>query len=331
MIIHNNLEHMDQYVPKLLGFSAWRAAFGYLVFGIVWIGGTDWLALQLAADQSELAQLQSVKGWIFVGLSTIFIYVLLYFRERQVDFATERLTVAMEQLQVIHRVFRHNLRNELTVFRGYVESTIARLESEPLKRQLELASRSANRMDELNEALQKIENAHNPTEEIIEIIPMVRSEAAAVDNARIRLETSHIDEAYAMGDSSLKLLFREILAYLLEKQPDGADTKSVEIEANQSDRYINLNFRSRGVRIPDSELEPIRVGREEDLFHATGVDLWVIKWLANYYGAKIEIETEDDETVIELQFPELPQVDQLAISAKKQIDQMVRTANTGSR
>lgn len=55
----------------------------YALFGILWIVVTDFLVLQLAPDLARLAQWQTIKGWIFVILSTLIIYLLLSRTARQ--------------------------------------------------------------------------------------------------------------------------------------------------------------------------------------------------------------------------------------------------------
>ena len=103
---------------KLVKLSALKIAGSYLVFGVLWIGISDRVVLQIARTQSELLWMQSIKGWLFVALSGLLVFGLVSARETQLHNTQNRLRTATEQLQVIHRVFRHNLRNELTVIRG---------------------------------------------------------------------------------------------------------------------------------------------------------------------------------------------------------------------
>ena len=58
------------------------------------------------------------------------IFGLVRYREKQVGLATNRLNVALGQLQVIHRVFRHKPETNLTVFCGYVGLAAIMVEDE---------------------------------------------------------------------------------------------------------------------------------------------------------------------------------------------------------
>lgn len=61
---------------RSLSFAA-RAALLYAVFGVAWIVGSDWLAHQLTASAEQLRRVQTWKGWLFVGLSSGFLYALI--------------------------------------------------------------------------------------------------------------------------------------------------------------------------------------------------------------------------------------------------------------
>lgn len=52
-------------------------AASYAVFGVVWILGTDLLVAGLAVGEAEARWLQTLKGWLFVLLSTGFLFVLV--------------------------------------------------------------------------------------------------------------------------------------------------------------------------------------------------------------------------------------------------------------
>ena len=59
-----------------------RLAGIYLLFSIVWILGSDLLLQALIADPATLAQLQTLKGLLFVALSGLLILLLCRQDER---------------------------------------------------------------------------------------------------------------------------------------------------------------------------------------------------------------------------------------------------------
>lgn len=317
---------MKRHAPKVLGLSAEKAAVIYLLFGVTWITTTDWLVIQLAATESQVAWLQAIKGWVFVGLSTVLIFGLVHFREKQILIATDRLTVALEQLQVIHRVFRHNLRNELTVFRGYVKTVASSLQDEDLRQQLGFAENAASRINHLNEVLRKVENPHNPVDHPVDLVRILQTERDRIEETGENVEMCAPDEAYMLGDESVNLLVREIFEYLAKLQRESDGCAEIDVDLSPRHEELILSVGSPGRYIPKGEIEPLRAGEEEPLFHASGVELWVMKWLANYFGGDLEIESADEYNHITVKFPQLSQLDQYAISARKQIDDLVAQA-----
>lgn len=53
-----------------------RITLAYLIFGILWILVSDTLAFLTFDSSEELTQVQVLKGWLFVFLSSVLIYYL---------------------------------------------------------------------------------------------------------------------------------------------------------------------------------------------------------------------------------------------------------------
>jgi len=56
--------------------EALRFAFYYAVFGVSWVYGTDLLSEWVARDEAGLRRISTLKGWLFVLISTVLVYVL---------------------------------------------------------------------------------------------------------------------------------------------------------------------------------------------------------------------------------------------------------------
>lgn len=80
-------------MPKQARHEALRFALYYAVFGVAWVLGTDLLAERLAPGEAELRRLSTLKGWLFVLVSTGIIYVLSFrsagSRERSIQVARD--------------------------------------------------------------------------------------------------------------------------------------------------------------------------------------------------------------------------------------------------
>lgn len=58
------------------GEEALKSALYYAAFGVIWVFGTDLLAEWIAQDEAGLRRLSTLKGWLFVLISTGFVYLL---------------------------------------------------------------------------------------------------------------------------------------------------------------------------------------------------------------------------------------------------------------
>ncbi|MFQ3578785.1 MAG: HAMP domain-containing sensor histidine kinase [Bacteroidales bacterium] len=59
-----------------------KIAFLYLLFGFLWIYFSDIVLLLLIPDESLALKIQTYKGWLFISMSTIFIYYILGYQKR---------------------------------------------------------------------------------------------------------------------------------------------------------------------------------------------------------------------------------------------------------
>lgn len=319
---------MDWSLSSVLRSSATKTAGIYLLFGIAWIGFTDWLSLYLTTAEAQLAWFQSIKEWLFIGLSTLFIFGLVSVRERKIRYATDRLNVALQQLQVIHRVFRHNLRNELTVFRGYLQMATSSIRDENVTDQLEVADQAAERIERLNEHLKIVENTHVGSQYVVDLVDVIEDEAARIQKeasrAIIDLDLPH--EAKILGDDSLVLLVRELFRYFTVRQAKSAEAGRIEMALTKAKNQSTLSVTASNFRIPRSEIDPLRIDGEQPLLHASGVELWVIKWLANYYEGEVDIGVKDEHSEITVAFPEPPRWLQVEAIAQEQLDDLVNSS-----
>jgi len=95
----NGLTMIQKWIPKNkshnLSLHAFIVAASYALFGALWIFFSDQLLLLVTNDANYLAQLQTVKGWFFIGLTA----VLLFLMVRQVLVSQEAGEASLQQSQ----------------------------------------------------------------------------------------------------------------------------------------------------------------------------------------------------------------------------------------
>jgi flagellar biosynthesis/type III secretory pathway M-ring protein FliF/YscJ len=88
----------------------WRVTLSYLAFGLAWIFFTDRIGEWIVANIHALSFLQTIKGWFFVLLSAILIFVLMRQAFRRLE-AEQRKRAALFRKTV--EGANHILRNYL--------------------------------------------------------------------------------------------------------------------------------------------------------------------------------------------------------------------------
>lgn len=97
-----------------------RGAIIYLGLGFAGLYVSDVLFVRHFSEPF-LSQLQAVKAGIEVLLTAVFVYVILYVSRYPPERSRRTARRRQEGLQVLHRVLRHNLRNDVDVVLGFTD------------------------------------------------------------------------------------------------------------------------------------------------------------------------------------------------------------------
>lgn len=80
-------------------YSAGYVALRFFVYSVLYIVISDWLLLGLVEDPLAMSRLQTVKGWGYVALAAVLIYVLLSKHQREIDLSFSEQKRTEERLR----------------------------------------------------------------------------------------------------------------------------------------------------------------------------------------------------------------------------------------
>jgi len=215
-----------------------------------------------------------------------------------------------ERVQVLNRVLRHNVRNDMDAVLGYATAIEESSESETVKQYAESVHDVANTLLELSgkarAAGQMLQDDEQPEDRqagtVLESV--VADLRESHDEATIRL---HSTEPPAPVDAAV---FRLVLSELVENAVEhGGDSPQIEIEAKTATDgdQTRISVRDDGPGIPDHVLTPFRAGGESPFQHNHGIGLWLVNWGARNLGGGIEFERSADRgTTVHLSLPNVP-------------------------
>lgn len=292
----------------------------YLLFGFGWIVATDYLLYWVVESAALITALQIMKGFVFVAVSGILIFWLTDYYRREQQNATERLEVATEQLQVLQRLLRHNLRNDLNVVLSRVELVERGLDDEGLSAHLQTVKDQVAHVIQLSNRMH-VAGALDLTtdhEETVDLTTILTNRLETLEaSGRVGTVDTDIPESVQIrGNWTLEHAIDELLDNAVTHHPAPVAERTVAVDVEERDESVRLEIRDNGHSIPPSELEALEAGNETDLVHMSGIGLWIAKWLCEYHGGAIEFEDrEEGGTCVRLTFEAVtptPAVDRVA-------------------
>lgn len=206
-----------------------------------------------------------------------------------------------QQLSVLHRILRHNLRNELTVIRSHLESarnhagdgTLDYLDQASDRIDaLELTAQGANRAQEV------LEEREMSTQNVGRIVTSVAARARETfPEATI---TTTLDPAPVRATASLEHALWEVVENACRHT--GA-RPTVEITVRDGPGVTTIEVADDGPGIPEGEREVIGIDEETRLRHGSGLGLWLVRWVVELSGGDVSFDL-DDGTVVTVTLPQ---------------------------
>ncbi|MFW5965355.1 MAG: PAS domain S-box protein [Halodesulfurarchaeum sp.] len=217
----------------------------------------------------------------------------------------DRLDRNTDLLQVIDRVLRHNLKNDMNVINGYARTIRERTEKD-------LAQQAAKIVETSEELLELTAKERRITDLLANPPPTVEIDLRRViDSVIDRLEREYPLASIAVeGPSTARARavrgFEGAIAELLENAVEHTGpTPTVTVEVHVDGETVSLAVIDDGPGIP--EMERAVLTDEEAitaLYHGSGIGLWLVKLLVEQSDGELAFhENEPLGSIVELELP----------------------------
>ena len=206
--------------------------------------------------------------------------------------------------QVLSRVLRHNIRNELQVVQGNTAMLASNLEG----RNQEIAQNALSGAKDLVSLSNKargieelVEQDHTPTE--VDLVAVLQD---AIEHARgefpaVSFSTELPDSCEVRVIPAIHLAVENLIENAAEHNTAG--TPTVGVSVSQTDDTVTVTISDNGPGIPAQELEVLHAGAETDLEHGSGLGLWIVNWVVDDSMASIEYDTGTNGTDVTVTVP----------------------------
>lgn len=207
---------------------------------------------------------------------------------------TERET-REQQLEVLTRVMRHNLRNDLDTVLAYAEE----VENPTIRKRLRS---NAKRLGETASKARVIEDVLSVPQEASASVDVGDIARSVADRFReeppdCMITVEAPDEiAIRSHGQLLDRLLTELVENAIQHTDQAAPTIEISVRSRavESDRVrVEIEVADDGPGIPEREREIIRQEQESALKHGTGLGLWLVNWIATSLNGELSFDTRE--------------------------------------
>ncbi|QDX40517.1 PAS domain S-box protein [Salarchaeum sp. JOR-1] len=201
-----------------------------------------------------------------------------------------------QQLEVLYRVLRHNLRNELNVIRGYAE-LLHETSSTDTQEAIANVSESIDDLLQLSRQARQIESIFGDEEtenRFQQFEAVIQNAITSADPPTSALSTTIPETSYQVG-IELEKAITELVQNAVTHTDSDEPTISVTAETTVEDGtpWGLITVQDNGPGIPTTERRVLREGEETPLLHGSGLGLWFVNWIVSELGGHIEIEDNE--------------------------------------
>lgn len=219
-------------------------------------------------------------------------YEELQARRADVEAEISRKRTLNQQLTVVNRVLRHNVRNRLSVALAHVDSVVDAVEGEAVESRLEKCRAALESLvSHADKATYLRELQATPdAETTVDVVSVVRSTVQSLDaheshDVRLDLPESAPVRAHPLVDVAV----REAVENAVRHTADATITVTVTATADR----VELEVADTGPGIPDQERRVLDGVPETQLDHGDGVGLWLLAWIVDASDGDLAIDEND--------------------------------------
>jgi PAS domain S-box-containing protein len=210
-------------------------------------------------------------------------------------------------INVLNRILRHNLRNDLTVVRGRATMIADRLEDAGDAEDAEAIVRTADHLIDLSEEARELESivVSEFDRERIDAGSLARHVVGNVADeypgASFAVEGAEDVTVSAMPN--LEAAVHELVENAAKHAGASPD---VAVSVAAGPETVEIHVSDDGPGLPDIERQALRDGVETPMAHGIGLGLWLVYWIVTSHEGTIDAEASDDGTRMMITLPRRP-------------------------
>ncbi|WP_136717101.1 PAS domain-containing sensor histidine kinase [Halorientalis salina] len=213
-----------------------------------------------------------------------------------------------QQVAVLNRLLRHNLRNDMTVVLNHASMLADRLD-DAQRDPIEHIRETAQRWDRLVgkvQSIRQVVSAETDWQRADLARTLDRVEAQLNEHypdARIRVLRP--SEGIASIRPEIELALVELCENAIHHAAETAPEVVVTVGTPPDEPWIKLTVANDGPAIPESELLALGSDETTPLLHGTGLGLWLVRLAVDRVGGDVSVvENTDAGTAVTIRYPD---------------------------
>ncbi|WP_181685793.1 sensor histidine kinase [Halorhabdus salina] len=282
-----------------------RITVAYLVFGFVGLYVSD-VVFARAFEEPLRSQLQAIKGALEILVTAGFIFALTTASRRQLQSTNRELQRRNDELNVLHRVMRHNLRNDLNVIDGRAEYVETRLADDDLVDSCQTISAKTKAILAYVERTGQIRRINEDRTvrsfDLSRIIPIiVERHNRITDDAAVTLELP--ETAPVEASHMLSAAIEEVITNAITHSDPETPRLRISVSPRPESGMTAITVEDNGPGMPAHVQRIIKTDEHDQLAHLEGLGLWFVRWTVTDADGQLEIDADEDGTTVTILVP----------------------------
>jgi len=211
-----------------------------------------------------------------------------------------------QRRQVMNRILRHDLRNDMNVVVGHAEM-LCDHEERHVAGHAETIRKKALSLVNLGDKVRTIDKQLHGVERDLRQVHLSQIVREEIDTLHEQYPSviirSRIEEASIIGNTLVRIAISNVLDNSIEHNDNSCPEIEIDVSYREETDRVQVEISDNGPGIPEGEKRAITNEAETPLEHISGLGLWLVKWIVDGMDGTLSItENSPRGTVVTLSF-----------------------------
>lgn len=294
-------------IPRV-ELTAGRIAGIYILFGMAALVVSD-VVFVTYLSEPLLSQVQAVKGGVEVLLSGGLIFLLTRRSRGQLHDAAEEIEQHRNELQFLHRVFRHNLRNDLNIIQGHADFPDHKTVSAEIRSRCEHVLDTTEKMTTYIDEIRRIRQVTGGNAQVKRLSLSTTIHSMLDDHPHVTddviVTTSIPDDVDVEVNYMLDAAIHELVTNAITHTTDRVPVVTITVDPDAGPPgMVEVRIADNGPGLPAAEVDALEGNRDSQLHHSTGLGLWFVDWVITHSSGDLAVISADESgTELRIRLP----------------------------